>query len=85
MENIKIKNIMLYGNYILDIKGNHECTICKNSINEFSIYNNTNYNIIINGVCGHNYHKECIESWIKENNKCPLCFQEWNILNIIHQ
>lgn len=24
-------------------------------------------------VCGHNFHKECLESWLKTKNLCPFC------------
>jgi hypothetical protein len=24
-------------------------------------------------ICGHVYHKNCIEKWIKRNRSCPIC------------
>ena len=29
--------------------------------------------------CGHTYHFDCIETWLKENKTCPLCLQEIKI------
>ena len=37
------------------------CPIC--------LTNNTNYVT----ECNHNFCKECIQSWAKKNNSCPLC------------
>jgi hypothetical protein len=55
----KLINIILPQN-----SSQKECTICADEI--------------INGIqlkCGHVYHKNCIESWLKIKNKCPLCNQ----------
>ncbi len=38
------------------------CSICLSSLD--------NYTRII---CGHIFHKECIDTWNKKNNTCPLC------------
>jgi len=34
--------------------------------------------IAIFGDCNHAFHKHCIDEWIKNNNKCPLCRSKWN-------
>ena len=56
---------------------NTDCTICRESINNDSIYaqsEGTRSNIDI-GICGHSFHKECISPWLKNNNKCPICIK----------
>ena len=41
------------------------CVICQDSI----VYND----IIRIIVCSHTFHINCIDKWLSENNKCPLC------------
>ena len=41
-----------------------ECSICYELID-------TNNNQILK--CNHVFHKECINKWLKKNNKCPIC------------
>lgn len=57
-----------------DIK-NKECSICRQLLNDDSIYaKEENYfSKIKKGICCHAFHSECIDPWIKNNNKCPIC------------
>ena len=61
------------------------CAICRNSIYEPSIENQSQGLQEINnawGACNHCYHLECISRWLKSNNVCPLCGAEWEISKI---
>jgi E3 ubiquitin-protein ligase RBX1 len=74
------------------------CAICRNSLNEPSIdfllnskesFINTHiiYFIAL-GQCGHIFHLDCVERWLFENEKCPLCVKAWfyekiNKLNLL--
>jgi len=42
-----------------------DCTICLEKIEK-----NTE---IFNIKCDHKFHSKCLDSWLKLNNKCPLC------------
>lgn len=54
---------------------NHDCTICRQSLNEDSIYaKEENYfSKVITGSCGHSFHAECLKPWLEKYNKCPIC------------
>jgi len=60
---------------------NECCPICRNSVNEESIItegsqNNSSHVVI--GMCGHAFHYECINKWVKtSSNVCPLCNDAW--------
>lgn len=43
------------------------CPICLNGWSE------TNLKIVKMKVCDHQFHDECIRSWLKNNLSCPLC------------
>jgi hypothetical protein len=55
---------------------NDICTICRQPINEDSIYakeENKISEIVSSSICGHAFHKECLDPWLKLHNKCPIC------------
>ena len=43
------------------------CTVCPCSICYESCTN------LITLRCAHNFHPDCIKSWLEKNNSCPLC------------
>ena len=61
---------------------NKDCTICRQSLNNASIYNKEKgilksqlqSNI---GVCNHTFHQECITPWLQQYHRCPNCSQPW--------
>jgi hypothetical protein len=56
---------------------NLDCVICRNNLNE-SIIEGTSLLTDVNiGVCGHGFHKLCINEWTKNNNTCPICCTKW--------
>ena len=50
---------------ILDKGEQKKCSIC---LEDFEIGNK-----IIYLPCFHYYHAKCIETWVKNSDKCPLC------------
>lgn len=58
------------------------CAICRDNIYENIIDKNIIHTEIIQGECNHCYHKNCLDTWIKQTNRCPLCNQEWKTKKI---
>ncbi|XP_047331305.1 uncharacterized protein LOC124934852 [Impatiens glandulifera] len=44
---------------------NHFCVICQEKYEEYEKIGSLD--------CGHEYHVDCIKSWLKINNICPIC------------
>ncbi|CAL4096266.1 unnamed protein product, partial [Meganyctiphanes norvegica] len=38
--------------------------------------------VVIWGECNHSFHNCCMSLWVKQNNRCPLCQQEWSVQRV---
>lgn len=34
------------------------------------------------GTCSHIFHLHCVEEWLKNNNKCPMCRCPWEFKKV---
>ena len=77
--NIIINNHKLISSWSYNLDKNTDCTICRTSLNSDSIYNMEKgiRSTLSRGLCGHMYHTECIDPWLKNNIKCPICSQNY--------
>jgi hypothetical protein len=75
----KINNIYILSTSCHKLNNNTDCTICRSNLNLASIYalEKGTESIILQGLCGHSFHKECITPWIKQNKHCPICCKNW--------
>lgn len=66
---------------------NTNCPICKISLNEAGVgimsnephSNYSIYTTVWESACGHSYHQDCIEKWLKIRQVCPLCNESWGL------
>lgn len=74
-----INNVTMINTWCYNLKFNSECTICRCNLNSNSIYTEESGcdSVVVIGTCGHSYHYECINSWIKLNKNCPICLSKW--------
>jgi RING-box protein 1 len=68
--------------------GMQQCAICKSGLMEPSIDyqanpspSNTSGLMVAKGGCGHGYHLDCIQRWLKNRSSCPLCNHEWELVD----
>jgi len=80
MSLFKINNINIISSWGYNLSMNTECTICRCNLNEDSLFfqDECKKSSIITGICGHIFHEECINPWIKKYNTCPYCSSTWN-------
>ena len=80
VKKFNINNIKLLSSWCYDLSTNIDCTICRCSLNTNSLYNQDKgiNSKIIQGICGHTFHEECINPWINNNKHCPICSAKWN-------
>lgn len=74
-----INSINMFSSWTFNLPKNHECTICRCSLNGPSLYNQDKGmdSYVVSGVCQHSFHYECIKPWVDKNKYCPLCSQVW--------
>lgn len=70
-----INKIILITSWSFIINKNTECTICRQNLNNNSIYASEKgvYSQMSKGLCGHMFHHECITNWLAISVKCPIC------------
>ena len=74
-----VKSQTLFCSKVFKYK-NNDCTICRQSLDEDSIFaKDDNYisELTTSDICGHTFHKECIQPWLNKYNKCPICTEKW--------
>jgi hypothetical protein len=76
---IKINNMNIISSWSYVSDKNTECTICRQSINNNSIYaiEKGFLSKVSSGKCGHLFHNECITPWLNTNKRCPICSQPY--------
>jgi RING-box protein 1 len=75
-----INNIKVISCWGYNLPSNTDCTICRNNLNESSLYNHDKGidSQIQKGSCGHSFHSECINPWVIKHKTCPICFSDWS-------
>ena len=77
---VTINSINLISSWSYHLDKNSDCTICRETLNNDSIYavENGSRSTISQGVCGHKFHSECITPWLNMNKKCPICSEKYS-------
>ena len=75
--NITKATIISTWNY--KVSHNTDCPICYNNISSTSVtdLDKGQDSTIKTNCCGHAFHTNCIDPWIKNNPRCPLCVIDW--------
>ena len=62
---------------------NDKCALCRNKLTEPSIHGylnpegNKESKQIAYGQCGHRFHLDCIQRYLKFKGTCPICKKDW--------
>lgn len=75
-----INDIKILSCWNYNLPSNKDCTICRNNLNEPSLYNSDKGidSKILKGICTHTFHEECIFPWVNKHKTCPICFSIWS-------
>jgi RING-box protein 1 len=75
----KIKSMNLLNSWCYNLNNNTDCTICRYNLNCNSIYasETKKESYVVTGMCGHNFHHECLQPWIATHPNCPICSSKW--------
>lgn len=75
----QINSIKILSSWGYNFPTNTDCTICRCNLNTNSIYHQDKGldSQVVEGVCGHSFHYECIGPWVDKNKHCPICSAEW--------
>ncbi|KJH47722.1 zinc finger, C3HC4 type [Dictyocaulus viviparus] len=38
--------------------------------------------VVVWGECNHAFHNCCMSQWVRQNNRCPLCQQDWIVQRV---
>jgi hypothetical protein len=76
----KIVKVNILSSWCYNLPNNIDCTICRCNLNCDSIYAQEKgvESYVVTGLCGHSFHYDCIEPWIKTSNYCPICSIKWS-------
>ena len=61
----------------IKLNNDADCPICMVTLSN---------GVISKLICGHKYHKQCIEKWVHISNKltCPECRQSFELKDCLH-
>uniref|UniRef100_A0ABD2X4R6 RING-type domain-containing protein n=1 Tax=Trichogramma kaykai TaxID=54128 RepID=A0ABD2X4R6_9HYME len=62
---------------IINFRGTYACLRCQ-ADSKKDFYGKQDC-VVVWGECNHSFHYCCMSLWVKQNNRCPLCQQEWSI------
>jgi len=79
----EISNVNVLTSWRFELPKNQDCIICRCNLHEDSIdfQNKGVSSYVVFGECGHSFHKECLDGWIKNNMRCPICGDKWSFQN----
>lgn len=79
MSKFTVNNVNILSWWVHNLPTNTDCSICRENLNTNSLYNQDKGldSYIVEGICSHSFHYECIQPWIEKNKHCPLCMKEW--------